>query len=152
MIKNLIRTVFFFLFILIVISCKKDEEECTSEEKNSGIIVNSVSFGDCDDSFAPYSKFYVINDDIILDTLMVWVPDCSKPEIDFEQQTLLGLYTYGACTASFFRNVEMDSTNTQYIYTVKVESCGSCNYAVINMNWVVVPKLPNEWGVSFIWE
>ena len=142
---------FKFIIILIALgflvnSCNKDEETCESIISNEGIIVESVDFN-CNDPF--YSGNFVIDSNAELDSVMNLNSGCQQPEIDFTSYTLLGRYAYTSAIGSYYRNVEEDTTNLRYNYTITVKNCGSCNCLSQNMNWVLVPKLPNDWTVKF---
>ena len=72
--------------------------------------------------------------------------------IDFSQYTLLGKYAVGNSRAVFFdRNVTKDVKNQKYIYTIRVISCGEWEDDT-NMNWVLVPKIEDNFTVEFIVE
>lgn len=75
------------------------------------------------------------------------------PFVDFGQHTLLGLKTeVEACTVSFVRAIFADTQNNKYHYQVTATSTqnSDCNDSLlVNMNWVVVPKLPANFEVNF---
>ncbi len=139
------------IFILSVIlfgflSCNKDEESCESVIENSGIIIESVDFI-CD---IPYrDNSFIIDSQNELDSIINLNSGCNQPIIDFAQYTLLGNYAYASCKGSYYREVTADTTNLQYDYTITVKSCGECDLLYENMNWVLVPKLPDDWTVKF---
>jgi hypothetical protein len=135
------------LTLTLSFSCSKEEEQCTAVIENSGIIVNTVDIADCSTPF--YIGNFVIDSSTELDSVLQLNSSCQKPEIDFTQYTLLGRYAYAQCTGSYLREVTKDTTNKRYNFTITVESCGSCDCLSQNMNWVLVPKLPENYTVRF---
>ncbi len=140
-----------FLIIISVIaivfySCNKDEEECESVIENSGIIESSVDF-QCDTPF--YDGNFVIDSQSELDSVTNLNTGCNQPEINFSQYTVIGMYAYTEGKGSYYRNVEIDTANLTYDYTITVKTCGECNCLSQNMNWVLVPKLPEGYTVDF---
>lgn len=134
--------------VILGFSCNKEEEPCEAIIENSGIIVSSISVNSCDEPF--YDKAFLITNNVELDAVLATNNNCAKPEIDFSEYALLGMYAFTANTGSYYREVVKDTANNQYIYTVKVTNCGNCNCLSENMNWVTVPKLPEEWSVKFV--
>lgn len=133
-------------FGLVLYSCNKDEEVCESVIENSGIIVSSVDLN-CRTPF--YNGNFVIDSEEDLDSLMNLDNVCTRPEVDFTQYTMLGKYAWTEDKGSYYRNVEMDTLNSTYDYTITVKTCGDCDCLSQNMNWVLVPKLPEGWTVDF---
>lgn len=131
---------------LLFLSCNKNEETCESVIENNGIIESSVNFP-CDEPF--YIGNFVIDSDEDLDSVMNLDIACTRPDIDFTQYTMLGKYAWTEDKGSYYRNVEIDSTNLEYDFTITVKTCGECNCLSQNMNWVLVPKLPEGWSVEF---
>lgn len=146
--KNIWSVIIISALLLVSFSCSKDEEVCEAVIENSGIIVSSVSINSCDEPF--YDAAFLIANNDELDAVLATNSNCSEPEIDFEEHALLGMYAFTANTGSYYREVVIDTANTQYIYTVTVSNCGNCNCLSENMNWVTVPKLPEDWTVRFV--
>ncbi len=132
-----------FLIIISVItivfySCNKDEEECESVIENSGIIESSVDF-QCDTPF--YDGNFVIDSQSELDSVTNLNTGCNQPEINFSQYTVLGNYTYTEGKGSYYRNVEIDTANLTYDYTITVKTCGECNCLSQNIDGVLVRRI-----------
>lgn len=72
--------------------------------------------------------------------------------IDFNQYTLLGKHASGGCQVVFERNVTKDDVQKKYFYRIKVHQCGTCKKYMESMNWVLVPRIPDDYTVSFIVE
>ncbi len=112
-----------FLIIISVIaivfySCNKDEEECESVIENSGIIESSVDF-QCDTPF--YDVNFLIDSQSELDSVTNLNTGCNQPEINFSQYTVIGMYAYTEGKGSYYRNVEIDTANLTYDYTITVK-------------------------------
>lgn len=69
--------------------------------------------------------------------------------IDFNKYTLLGKYARENCKATFERNVTKNDSQKKYFYKIKVYQCGTCKTNWESMNWALVPKIPNDYNVSF---
>lgn len=134
--------------VLVSFSCNKDEEVCEAVIENSGIIVSSIAVNSCDEPF--YDKAFHITSNEELDVVLATNNNCLKPEIDFAEYDLLGMYAFTANTGSYYREVVKDTANSQYVYTVTVTNCGNCNCLSQNMNWVTVPKLPEGYDIDFV--
>lgn len=120
------------------------------ENKNKGIIINSLSNacepitiqdGFLTNSADAYQQLFW--DTISGQTI------CDLPPVDFESNTLLGLMASGQCEVKYIREVEEMKGEKRYHYRVTIKSCGLCKMEVYSYNWVVVPKLPDGWTVSF---
>ncbi len=132
----------------IFTGCEKDF--FCGEDKNKGIIIESINPGYCIDNFT--DSTFVILSEVQLDSLYEYenCSDAERPEINFNEQTLLGYYVDGGgCDIQFIREVITDESGQRYIYTVKVKACGWCAKLGYSMNWVLVPKLPENWTVEF---
>lgn len=148
--KKIIK-IYFILFSFAILSNCSKSPLCWGEDKNNGIIVSSIDFGICFYDF-PENE-YIMETEVELDSLFNLISnqdtECEKPEIDFSKHTLLGQYASGACEVKFIRDVEKDNRDESYIYTVKVRECGLCKSMAYGLNWILVPKLPNDWSVKF---
>ncbi|HEX8038260.1 MAG TPA: hypothetical protein VF490_03895 [Chryseosolibacter sp.] len=77
---------------------------------------------------------------------------CDFPDIDFEKQTLLGMFGGGNnyCNVEYFRHVENDKAHARYIFTLTVNEKGFCKMAIRwHWHWVLVPRLPESYEVEF---
>lgn len=156
------KILFVFIGILIIISsCKRNEETCHEKEVNSGIIESNFNLGKC--FYFLDSATYVINtlkdyqyltDQIDSAYIVNIMPDCANFELysfDFSNISLLAQYTEGnGCSVAFQRDVKNDTDNKQYLYTINIYECGNCSTTEVSMNWVQVPKLPNDYTVKFV--
>jgi hypothetical protein len=141
------KLILVFIGFLLLYSCDKD---CSEKSSYSGIIIEDVS-NTCLLDISITDGIVIETDSQFLD-LLGQIPNfsCDTPQINFSENTLLGLYADGACDVAFQRNVKIDALNQQYVYTVKVKECGSCLSLGYSTNLVLVPKLPQNWTVEFI--
>ena len=75
--------------------------------------------------------------------------NCTLPIIDFNNNSLLGLFTTGSCEVKYIREVTRNESEENYHYRVVVKSCGTCKKEGYAYNWVTVPKIPENWNVTF---
>lgn len=163
--NNLQKTLLIIVFlafvsgtILFISSCKKDPF-CNAKDSNSGIIISNYSFKCIAYDLGPKGEQVVIDSDSSFKAFIDKDLEHAKSyncdinnflKIDFSQHTLLGLdASGGGCDIGFERNVTKDDANKLYKYTVKVNKCGGCKQEAISMNWVLVPKLPQDYKVEF---
>lgn len=140
------------------------------------ILLFPLLFTSCDDSpmdlpelefeeFLFGHCYDVINDDgvviddqnafqALLDTTFQSSSLCdttNHPTIDFSQYTLIGTFRDASgCSQEFIKHLYIDDINKKYIYSVQVEEEGGCLPYVVSMNWILVPKLPNDYTVEFL--
>jgi len=137
-------------FGTIVIACVSlfftrcsQSPKCWGNDKNNGIIESSVE--------VPCSG--ALHDELTINSEAEFKSNvdstCTIPSIDFNENTLLGVRTTFGCNAKFIREVTKDEVNHLYNYKVIVKECGACKRLGISYNWVLVPKLPQDWRVSF---
>ena len=140
-----------FSFVILLNAC----------EKNELVLIEGVeSWVIKEDCFnLPVSELVIQDSSSLAEQLIAHrknVNGCRAympPFVDFGQHTLLGLKTeVEACTVSFAKVVFADTKNNTYHYQVTATSTknSECDLAIlVNMNWVVVPKLPDNFDVSF---
>ncbi len=80
-------------------------------------------------------------------------PDCANftlPSIDFSEKTLLGKYTTGTgCTIDFERHVYRNDDAKTVTYVITVIEEGNCEMLGMSMNWITIPKIPQDYKVIF---
>lgn len=147
------------IFILSITLSACDKNDCyLPDDSNSGIIISSFEVTNKCVRLDEYKDTYIIRTQQEYDSIKIKessVDTCTefKPNpIDFETHTLLGFQVGGTCQVSYNRNVTEDIKNKKYIYSINVNECGDCKLFNFSMNWVLVPKLPDDWTVEFIEE
>ena len=150
--KGQLYTILLLITILVVgisFSCSKSPK-CWGDDKNKGIIESSVRI-DCE----PISRQqeYIINDDsTFLQTFTDTITEqlnCTLPVIDFNNYSLLGFFADGQCEVKFIKEVSRQEQQEKYHYKLVVKSCGACKSYAYSYNWVSVPKIPDNWTVTF---
>jgi hypothetical protein len=101
-----------------------------------------------------YDMIYVINDTNGYKTLILLsqFPECSLPNIDFSQYTLLGSYIEcgGGQQPLLTRMLEVNDSLKLYKYHVSVRQMDWADVSnLFSMNWVLIPKIPNDYTVIF---
>jgi len=72
------------------------------------------------------------------------------PIIDFTNYSLLSKLTQGGCCSDKYkRRVLKDSLAKKIVYEIEVEYEGSCEMLCGNFNWVLVPKIPEDYSIQF---
>ena len=153
--KNLIIIVF---VVLLLSSCKKKDDDveiptCDLPEQTVGsgeIIQNAkISF-----SYNLDNDNHVIRADSenIYNLMVSYDQGANYDSIDFDQYTLLGKQSSGGCAVVFDRHVSRDTVAKKCTYRIKVYECGLCTSLDISMNWVLVPRIPEDYTVDFIVE
>lgn len=72
------------------------------------------------------------------------------PEIDFSKYTLIGKYVSdGGCRASFDNQVYNDEENKTITYHIKANFSGECQMFLFSWNWMLIPKIANDYAVVF---
>lgn len=128
---------------MILIQCSRSPR-CWGEDKNNGIIEEEI--GQTCVDLVNQTEFIITNDSQLVNA---FVGGCTPPSIDFNNHTILGLYTTGKCEVKYIREVIRNEEDKKYEYTVTLKQCGLCKRAALSYNWVIVPKLPNGWTVDF---
>ena len=139
--------------ILFLGGCSKSPL-CWGDNKNKGLIVSDVIInqpGCCDHDTVTENK-HIINSEEeyynLFDDIM-YCDSSDLPQVDFKKYTMLGQYASGGCEVKFIREVTNDEKTHEYLYTITVRDCGACQVHVSSMNWVLVPKLPENYTVRF---
>jgi hypothetical protein len=135
--------------LVLFYSCSKSPK-CSGNDKNQGIINHSI---DIECVPVKLQENYTITTDsayrkIFTDTGAAQ-NFCNLPAIDFNSYSLLGQPASGQCEIKMIREVSRLDSENRYHYKVIVNSCGLCKKESFSDNWVIVPKLPNGWTVTF---
>lgn len=142
----------FFISAIIVFgfSCKKTNCDLPEETPGTGEIITNAQIVQTNILDVDFSKEYIINSDSA-NTFNAKVKFNSGVEdsINFTNYTLLGKWAEGNCNVIIERNVERKIPKKNVIYTLTVNECGNCEKLEGSMNWVLVPKIPNDYIVEF---
>lgn len=71
------------------------------------------------------------------------------PPIDFSKKTLLwNLIIAGGCRVEFNKSICLDDKSKKVIYHVVVDALGCCASLAISFNFVLTPKIPDDYSVE----
>lgn len=146
------------LFVFGGLTSCYSESPCPSCESDQGIIV-SFDAGpsiDCETARFSQDQNLVISQDSAYQALFfqnnayTHCDSLNFESVDFEQHSVLSMAVSGSgCSRSFCLSVLDDSATQQYRFIARVIECGGCEPLEIVRYWVVVPKIPADYTVSF---
>ena len=134
-----------------LLGCGKNKK-CNQDDTFSGIVLQqlNISEGVANDKIARVgfsSGLLIVNDSVYRAT---FYQPTNLPAIDFTQYDLLGNAGGGYCKISFHKELTADSAAKNYHYRLIVYSCSTYHpKGCSSYNWVLVPKLPQGWTVTF---
>ncbi len=73
----------------------------------------------------------------------------TRVPVDYSKYTLLNFPITTHCDAAFTRKVEFNDVDDIVKYTISVEECDKCNNGILTDNFVVVPKFPASYSVTY---
>jgi hypothetical protein len=140
------------LILLTALLLATSGQSCNKIRRNNGVITEEPEISGCFDES--------VSDERIIRTQQAYAalaqgpdgqqcPYGSFPEIDFDRYTLLGKYASGKCKAKFFRQVLQDDAAKTVTFNILVKDRGLCKSAAISWNWVLVPKIPEDYTITF---
>lgn len=146
----LFRSKIFFVccVLLLLTGCSKYPKR--GQSINKGEIVKSYSVNDI--SYIRYipNGEYIIKDQKMLDSLLNRLPGQNNTTpIDFTSHSVIGKYISGGCSLRIIRELCIDHTRREYSYTIRFKDSGICFAKAEDYNLVVVPKIPDNYTVSF---
>jgi len=75
----------------------------------------------------------------------------SLPVVDFSKNSLIGKYVSGGgCNVNVEREVYDDTETKTITYSIKTEFIGQCDMFSYSWNWMLIPKLNDEYTVKFV--
>jgi hypothetical protein len=146
------------LFLIIqLVSCTKDNG--TIEITDQCIFYDNL-LGSC------FSRIYDLGyDEIVIREIEEYEefgeeirfypenPDCETanlPFIDFENYSLVSKYNSGSgCSQEYNRKIFEDIENKKIIYEILVTYTGPCGMLLGSRNWVLIPRIPDNYSVEF---
>ena len=72
-----------------------------------------------------------------------------KKPVDFSNYTILCYPILSKCNAQFVRDVSFNSASQTVEYEIEVTQCSRCEEERITENYVLVPKFPQNYSVSY---
>jgi hypothetical protein len=148
------KKVVYFAAIAVCLFCSC-EEKCHLPNQiiGKGEIVDNALIPHIDELRHSYGKEgYIINseEENTFDITVSYDNGKTFEPIDFNRFTALGKHVSGTCSVVFERNVTRNDALKTYIYTIDVWQCGNCEKRNASMNWVLVPKIPDDYTVKFV--
>lgn len=143
--------------LICILSCKK-QCDVPTQIIGSGEILNNANVTFHPDTASKTITWELRREHIIqsdtqnIYNLVVSFNNENIENIDFKKYTVLGKYTTGQCKVTFERNVTKNDLIKQIEYKIKVHQCGNCKENLEDMNWVLVPKIPDSYKIIFIVE
>ena len=150
----IITTILFF----VTISCDNDMYKgCKNMPEQiigTGEIINNAAVWYSNLDFTTFNSkegLIITSDSLnIFDLLVSFDNRTTYNPIDFSKYTVLGQSTSGSCRVVFDRNVIKNTELKKYIYKINVIYCGTCEKLALDMNWVLIPKLEDDFTVEFL--
>lgn len=143
------RELFYISLLMLTISCDR-EKSCAGENENRGDVVSTYEGYNCPDLLFSdhFEKQFVLRSQE--DVTAYELDSCLTTTIDFESYSVLG-YPQGAsgCSQKFIRDVSIDESAKSVHYTVTVKECGGCLPYTVSPNFVFIPKIPDDYEVTF---
>jgi len=151
------KTIFVILLGLLLFSCEKKcklpDRTIGTGEIVSDALVRETNWWELL-GFNSYSREgYIINseEENIFDLKVSYDDGQTFEPIDFTIYTVLGKKASGGgCGIIFVRDVSKNDILKKYVYTITVFQCGDCFKSGESMNWVLVPKIPEDYTVEFV--
>lgn len=150
------RYLYFLAIILTFTGCDKEDFIDITDQ----VTFPSLFRSPCFDVFAYSEKDeFVFNEEntfkAYVDSIRIYPVNlncdtASVPEIDFADYSLLGKYTSGGgCDVKYERKVFKDEINKRIIYEIDVKYIGTCEMLITSRNWVLIPKMPENYSFEF---
>ncbi len=154
--------VLLILLVLLIAACEKNDNVIQKPDLSlQPEYLEPMYFGFCFGGlYPPNSKEIIIKTNAgyqllgdscrVLTLCSVKCDTANLPEIDFKQYSLIGKYTQGGgCEVEYNRYLDIDTVNKVYNYTIEVDYESDCDMLIMNMNWALVPTIPDSYTVSF---
>jgi len=160
--RNICKNIFFALAsIALFISTTCTEQidwygDCTNLPEQiigTGLIVSNALIPFINEFSHSYgNENYIFNseEENIYDLTVSYDNGQTFEPIDFAHYTILGKHTQGACIVRYLRDVSKNDKLKKYVYTILVVNCGMCESRDASMNWVLVPKIEDDYAVEFV--
>ncbi len=159
---KMVRLIFCWSLSLMVLAglnaCYTDSAPCPSCESDQGIIVSFEAgpTADCETVRFSQDQNLVITEDSAYTALYASnnaytaCDSLAFEAVDFTQFSVLSMAVTGSgCSRSYCLSVLDDAVEKEYRFIARVIECGGCEPLEIARYWVVVPKVPADYGVSF---
>ncbi|MEN8958615.1 MAG: hypothetical protein ABF242_10625 [Flavobacteriales bacterium] len=145
------KIIFITTILALGYSCNKINCSLPAQTNGTGEIISNAEIVQTNILDVDFNREYVINSDSA-NTIDAKVEfnNGTTDSINFTNYTLLGKWAEGGCNVVIERDVERKNSEKRLIYTLEVHECGNCDMLTGSMNWVLVPKIPEDYTVEFI--
>ena len=155
--KNICQNVILIMLLFFTtISCKESYKCRKMPEQTMvmGEIMQNAMIVDLGYRTKPKEGQIITSDSLnIFDLVVSFDNGETKNPIDFSKYTVLGKFADGGCRAIVaLQDVTKYTELKKYIYRIKVISCGKCTSYWQEMNWVLIPKIEDDFSVEFVVE
>ena len=144
------KTFLIIISILLLYSCDK-EQQLPKQIIGAGEIIDNALIYQKLITYEMSSKEHIIktSSENIFDLEVSFDGGATYDTIDFNKYTLLGKYASGQCKAVFERDVSKIVSEKTYWYKIKVLQTGNCEINIESMNWVLIPKMEDDYTIDF---
>jgi hypothetical protein len=145
------KKMFLMIFLIATLSCIKKNCEVPKQIIGTGEIVSTAKVSHPLTTWVMRDKEHIIQSDSqnVYNLQVSFDDGKTYDSIDFNKYTLLGKYASEGCEVTFQRNVTKNDSEKKYYYKIIVHQCGLCLTNWESMNWVLVPKIPDDYSVEF---
>jgi hypothetical protein len=152
--KKYIKSLFPFLlisFALLATSCKK---KCVMDANNEdkGWIEENVIFYNgvnCYLTNQLKGNYVITATSPIANQINVSIDGGSVKPVDYSNYTVLCYPILSHCNAQFVRDVSFNSVTQSVEYSITVTQCAKCEEERFTENFVLVPKFPSNYNVTY---
>ena len=142
-----------FLSILLILSITSCKKKCVIEKEdiNGGSIIQDVIF-------YPSSGYMTssMGGNYVIDAshpyaneIQIGFAKDAKAPVNYSNYTVLCYPTNAKCNAAYDRAVTIDNTLGTVVYKIVVTQCANCEEIRTVENYVLVPKFPSSYLVSY---
>ena len=151
--KKPIKSLFPLLFIslvLILSSCKKKCVMDINNENKGWIEENVIFYPQLGYITSALKGNYVITESSpFANKFLVSIDGGEKAPVDFSNYTILCYPITTHCNAQFVRDVSFNSVSQTVEYSITVTQCAQCEEERMSENYVLIPKFPSNYNVTF---
>lgn len=145
----------FFSLLLISLSlfttsCKKKCVMDINNEDKGWIEENVIFYPQLGYITSALKGNYVITESSpFADEFLVSIDGGEKAPVDFNNYTILCYPIITHCNAQFVRDVSFNSVSQTVEYSITVTQCAQCEEERMTENFVLIPKFPSNYNVTF---
>lgn len=145
------KTSFFVLISIFILNSCDKEQQLPKQIIGTGEIIDNALIYQKLITYEMASKEHIIKTSAenIFDLEVSFDAGATYDIIDFNKYTLLGKYANGTCKAVFERDVSKNVSEKKYQYKIIVHQTGDCKINIESMNWVLIPKIEDDYTIDF---